>query len=116
MQMSPMLDAQTALRLGLTKLRGAAIESTHANGPAARAGLVAGDVIQKVGRGSRIRQPDGTLKESFEVYDIDDRGCGCGVRGEPTSYLHKSCEWLERHSRLRRAAYEKFGYKPMEFQ
>lgn len=68
------------------------------------------DVIQKVGRGSRIRQPDGTLKESFEVYDIDDRGCGCGVRGEPTSYLHKSCEWLERHSDERRAAYWKYGY------
>ncbi len=49
MQMAPMLDAQTALKLGLTKLRGAAIESTHPNGPAARAGLVAGDVIQKVG-------------------------------------------------------------------
>lgn len=49
MQMAPMLDAQTALKLGLTKLRGAAVESTHPNGPAARAGLVAGDVIQKVG-------------------------------------------------------------------
>ncbi len=49
MQMAPMLDAQTALKLGLSKLRGAAVESTHANGPAAKAGLVAGDVIQKVG-------------------------------------------------------------------
>lgn len=49
MQMAPMLDAQTALKLGLTKLRGAAIESTHPNGPAAKAGLVAGDVILKVG-------------------------------------------------------------------
>ncbi|MCU0705236.1 MAG: trypsin-like peptidase domain-containing protein [Fimbriiglobus sp.] len=49
MQMAPMLDAQTAVKLGLTRLRGAAVESTHANGPAARAGIVAGDVIQKVG-------------------------------------------------------------------
>lgn len=49
MQMAPMLDAHTALKLGLTRLRGAAIESTHPNGPAARSGLVAGDVIQKVG-------------------------------------------------------------------
>lgn len=49
MQMAPMLDAQTALKLGLTKLRGAMVESTHPNGPSAKAGLVAGDVIQKVG-------------------------------------------------------------------
>jgi hypothetical protein len=62
------------------------------------------DVIQKVGRGSRILQPDGSKKESFEVYDIKDEGCGC--LGE----LHKSCEWLHKHSTERRKAYEKFGY------
>lgn len=49
MQMAPMMDAQTAVRLGLTRLRGAVIESIHPNGPAAKAGLAAGDVIQKVG-------------------------------------------------------------------
>jgi serine protease Do len=49
MQMAPMLNAQAALKLGLTRLRGAPVESTHANGPAARAGLVPGDVILKVG-------------------------------------------------------------------
>lgn len=48
MQMSANLDARTALRLGLTKLRGAMIESVHPGGPAARAGLQAGDVIQKL--------------------------------------------------------------------
>jgi S1-C subfamily serine protease len=48
MQMSPTLDTQTALKLGLTKLRGAMIESVHANGPAVRGGLQAGDVIQRV--------------------------------------------------------------------
>jgi len=63
------------------------------------------DVIQKVGRGSRILQPDGSRKETFSVYDVYDVGCGCN--GE----LHKSCEWLHRHSEGRRAAYMKFGYK-----
>lgn len=63
------------------------------------------DVIQKVGRGSRIRQPDGTMKETFEVYDLYDVGCGC--EGE----LHKSCEWLKDHSESRRKAYEEFGYR-----
>jgi serine protease Do len=48
LQMAPTLDAQTALKLGLTKLRGAMVESTHSNGPAARGGLLAGDVIQQV--------------------------------------------------------------------
>ena len=48
LQMAATLDAQTALRLGLTRLRGAMVESTHPNGPAARGGLTAGDVIQKV--------------------------------------------------------------------
>jgi superfamily II DNA or RNA helicase len=62
------------------------------------------DVIQKVGRGSRIRQPDGSMKETFEVYDVFDVGCGC--EGE----LHKSCEWLYNHSKSRRKAYEQFGY------
>jgi S1-C subfamily serine protease len=48
LQMAPTLDAQTALKLGLTKLRGAMVESTHPNGPSARGGLQAGDVIQQV--------------------------------------------------------------------
>ena len=48
MQMNANLDARTALRLGLTKLRGAMVESVHPGGPAARGGLQAGDVIQKL--------------------------------------------------------------------
>lgn len=68
------------------------------------------DVIQKVGRGSRRFQKNGSTKDTFHVYDVDDRGCGCGVRGDKDSYQHRSCEWLERHSDERRAAYEKFGY------
>ena len=62
------------------------------------------DVIQKVGRGSRRFQADGSTKDTFKVYDIDDRGCGrCGGN-------HKSCEWLERHSFERAEAYKRFGY------
>jgi len=62
------------------------------------------DVIQKVGRGSRRFQADGSTKDSFRVYDIDDRGCGrCGGN-------HKSCEWLERHSFERAESYKRFGY------
>lgn len=68
------------------------------------------DVIQKVGRGSRILQPDGSKKETFSVYDIKDVGCGC--LGE----IHKSCEWLRRHSTERRKAYEKYGYTVEEVQ
>ena len=68
------------------------------------------DVIQKVGRGSRILQPDGSKKETFSVYDIRDVGCGC--LGE----IHKSCEWLHKHSTERRKAYEKYGYTVEEVQ
>ncbi len=63
------------------------------------------DVIQKVGRGSRRFQTDGTTKETFDVFDIFDEGCGCEGKE------HKSCEWFRRHSDLRRKAYEEFGYK-----
>ena len=48
MQMSSALDPHTALKLGLTRLRGALVESVHGNGPAARAGLQSGDVILKL--------------------------------------------------------------------
>jgi superfamily II DNA or RNA helicase len=68
------------------------------------------DVIQKAGRGSRRIQDDGSHKESFMMVDFEDQGCGCEGK------LHRSCEWLERHSRLRREAYERFGYKPQDFQ
>lgn len=63
------------------------------------------DIIQKVGRGSRRHLKDGTTKDDFYVYDILDRGCGCTGRQQ-----HKGCEWLEKHSRERKRAYEKFGY------
>lgn len=44
-QLAPTLEAAEALRLGLDKVRGALIESVHANSPAALAGLKQGDVI-----------------------------------------------------------------------
>lgn len=65
------------------------------------------DVIQKVGRGSRRQQSDGTTKDEFWVYDLYDRGCGC-------EGAHKGCEWFEKHSAARKAAYEKFGYRVLE--
>jgi len=61
------------------------------------------DVIQKVGRGSRRHQKDGSTKDEFYVYDIMDRECGCGGK-------HKGCQWLVKHSEERRSAYERFGY------
>lgn len=67
------------------------------------------DVIQKVGRGSRILQADGSRKETFDVYDINDLGCGC--QGE----IHKGCKWLHTHSSDRKAAYEKYGYKVEDY-
>jgi S1-C subfamily serine protease len=48
MQLAPVLDPQTAIKLGLTKLRGAVVESLHPNGPAAQAGLRPSDVILKL--------------------------------------------------------------------
>ena len=48
MQMSSALDPHTALKLGLTRLRGALVESVHNNGPASKAGLQSGDVILKL--------------------------------------------------------------------
>ena len=48
LQMSNALGAKMALKLGLSKLRGAMIEAPHKGGPGERAGLQAGDVILKV--------------------------------------------------------------------
>lgn len=47
-QLAPVLDPNEALRLGLSKIRGALVESVHANSPAANAGLLANDVILKL--------------------------------------------------------------------
>ena len=48
LQMSNALDARTALKLGLPKLRGAMVESVYDKGPAQKAGLQSGDIILKI--------------------------------------------------------------------
>lgn len=56
-------------------------------------------VLQNTGRGTRRHAKDGSVtKDEFTVYDIQDRGCGCGGR-------HAACKWLEKHTRDRLAAY-----------
>lgn len=67
--------------------------------------------IQRVGRGTR----KSAGKEGFDVYDFEDRGCGCtsnaramGLRG--TMGTHAACRWLESHTKDRIAAYVSEGY------
>lgn len=48
LQLAPTLEPAVALRLGLTRAWGALIETVHPSGPAAQAGLRAGDVILKL--------------------------------------------------------------------
>ncbi len=48
MQLAPVLDPQTAIKLGLARLRGAVVESIHPGGPASAAGLKPNDVIVKL--------------------------------------------------------------------
>jgi S1-C subfamily serine protease len=47
-QLAPVLDPSEALKMGLNKVRGALVESVHANSPAAAGGLRQGDVILKL--------------------------------------------------------------------
>ena len=48
LQLAPTLEPAVALRLGLTRIWGALVETVHPGGPAAQAGLHAGDVILKL--------------------------------------------------------------------
>ncbi len=48
MQLAPALEPAAALKLGLTRVWGALVESVHPDGPAARGGLRQGDVILKL--------------------------------------------------------------------
>jgi superfamily II DNA or RNA helicase len=74
--------------------------------------------LQNAGRGTRRRDRDGSVvKDEVEVFDIADRGCGCKVKpltGGPARYAHKSCEWLEKHTRSRIRAYLGEGYELVE--
>jgi len=69
------------------------------------AGKATIDIIQKVGRGSRRFQADGSEKEDFRVVDLADAPCEyCKGDG------HQVCRWVRDHTKSRRAAYEAFGY------
>lgn len=66
--------------------------------------------LQRVGRGMRKRARSGEItKETFVVYDFKDIGCGCKSREK-----HKTCEWLEKHTRHRLAAYTSVKYSVVE--
>lgn len=65
----------------------------------ASAGKSAIMVLQNTGRGTRRHDQTGkVVKDEFTVYDFQDVGCGCHNR-------HKSCKWLEKHTKERLAAY-----------
>ncbi len=95
---------------------------TVVNGVGGKSAIVA---LQQAGRGARRIGRDGeVVKDTFTVYDINDKGCGCrhnqqilDEHGELVwrkVYVHKSCEWLERHSKERSKAYIDEGYTVTE--
>ncbi len=79
--------------------------------------------VQRMGRGMRADAKTG--KTAFEVWDVADVGCGCTDRKSPKGdnqwaldidddlpgTIHKSCKWLEKHTRARRRAYEQEGFE-----
>lgn len=66
--------------------------------------------LQRVGRGMRRHSRTGEVtKESFKVYDIKDRGCGCKLPSR-----HLACKWMEKHTRGRVSAYAGAGYPVIE--
>lgn len=75
-------------------------------------------VVQQTGRGSRRfdATTGAVVKDAFDVTDVADTDCGCAYKDENgrTAWKHKSCEWLVRHSRSRRAAYVGEGYSLVE--
>ncbi len=79
--------------------------------------------VQRMGRG--MRADAATHKTAFEVWDVADVGCGCTSPGkltpeqralieEPLSgeiTVHPACKWLEKHTKIRKRAYEKEGFE-----
>lgn len=74
--------------------------------------------LQNAGRGSRRRdRAGGVAKEEFTVYDVADRACPrCGIVDADgvRLYDHKACEWFDRHSAARHAAYLSEGYTVLD--
>jgi superfamily II DNA or RNA helicase len=71
--------------------------------------------LQRIGRGMRVEKKGGAVvKDTFDVYDVADIGCGCDKAardlGTPGKGLHNSCRWLTRHTRERERAYISEGH------
>lgn len=62
--------------------------------------------LQRIGRGMRVERDaaGAVLKDTFEVWDVYDAGCGC--KGK----THPGCRWLERHAQQRVRAYVSEGH------
>lgn len=67
-------------------------------------------VLQSLGRGSRVRDSAKRVtKTEFEVFDFMDKGCGCKAPRK-----HRSCKWLESHTRSRLKAYASESFEVTE--
>lgn len=66
--------------------------------------------LQRLGRGMRKRSKSGKVtKETFEVFDVKDKGCGCVGRRK-----HAGCRWMEKHTRGRLRAYASEQHEVIE--
>ena len=74
--------------------------------------------LQRIGRGMRVdRNADGSVADggdTFEVWDIEDIGCGCKVHSEQG--MHNGCKWLEAHTKIRTHAYAAEEYETFAVQ
>jgi len=67
--------------------------------------------LQRIGRGMRVEKDaaGNVIKNTFEVFDIADTGCGCReaakLMGHEGFGIHPGCKWLEHHTKERRDAY-----------
>ena len=62
--------------------------------------------LQRVGRGMRVAPG----KTTFDVYDIQDRDCGCF----DTERAHRACLWLDKHAKQRVKSYRREAYTVIE--
>lgn len=72
--------------------------------------------LQRIGRGMRVEKDaaGNVVKDTFKVFDVNDRGCGCVAAakalGTPGQGTHRGCKWLDKHARERRQAYAAEGH------